>query len=209
VAAVLLVTAVLGWATQGFTVITTEDARRRAIRRTPVVVPTAPARAADGRGLDALAEGAGVTPRAVPRTAIVAFFYARCPGVCGRLGESLQRVQQLVRARGIADDVRVLSLSFDHAHDTPDALARYARERNVDDAIWDVRVLVPGTARDALLESFGVVVIPDGAAGFQHNAALHVVTPDRRLIRILDLDDAEGAVATAMAIGGMSNVASR
>jgi protein SCO1/2 len=209
VAAGALAVGALAWATNGFTAVTTEGARRLAVQRAPVLVPSAPVRTSDDRVIDALAEsGAGAT-RAVPRAAIVAFFYARCPGVCGRLGETLQRVQQLVRARGLEDQVRVLSLSFDATHDTPAMLARYARERRVDAALWDVRTLEPGAAREALLAAFGVVVIADGAAGYQHNAALHVVTPDRRLVQILDLDDAEGAIAAATALAPLSRIAGR
>ena len=56
-------------------------------------------------------------------------------------------------------------------------------------------------ARDAemkgWLDAFGVVVIADGMGGFTHNAAVHVVGPDRRLAAILDFDDIDGIVKAA------------
>ena len=41
---------------------------------------------------------------------------------------------------------------------------------------------------DAMLATFGVVVIPDGSGEFQHNGAIHVVDRQGRLVRILDYD---------------------
>jgi protein SCO1 len=40
-----------------------------------------------------------------------------------------------------------------------------------------------------LLKAFGVTVIPDGAGGFVHNAALHVVDRQGRLIAIFDIGE--------------------
>jgi protein SCO1 len=206
--AVALVVLALWWATDGFAVLTTEAERRRDIARRPVVIPLAAARTAGDVEVDVLAESDGAQLRAAPRVAIVAFFYARCPGVCGLLGESLQRAQQLVKARGLGDQLRVIAISFD-ASDDPASLTRYARERRVDPVIWQLRTLGNGTSREQLLRAFGITVIPDGANGFQHNAALHVVSADRRLVRVLDLDDAEGAVAVATAALGPGPVALR
>jgi protein SCO1 len=207
--AVAVVVGALGWATAGFATVTAEGARRRAIRRTPVVIPAAPAVTPEGQTVDVLAETGGSTIRNTPRVAIVAFFYSRCPGICGRLGESLQRVQQLVAARGVHDAVRVIAVSFDPASDTPDQLRRYAGLRRVDPSIWQLRTLDAGAPSVALLRAFGVTVISDGAGGFQHNAALHIVLPDRRLVRVLDLDDAEGAIAIALDALGVGPVAQR
>jgi protein SCO1/2 len=199
----------VGLVTEGFTVVTTEGARRRAVRRAPPLLPAAIAHTTDGRRLDALADD-GIGGRgSLPRAAIVTFIYTRCPGVCGVLGESMQRLQRLVRERGLADRVRLVALSFDAAHDTPDELARYARLRRADPAIWQLRVLTDSASRAALLGAAGIVVIPDGASGWQHNAALLVVSPDRRLVRVLDLDDVEGALAAVADLAPSDVVARR
>lgn len=39
-----------------------------------------------------------------------------------------------------------------------------------------------------LLDAFGIVVIPDGLGGFEHNAALHLLGRDGRLVLIGDID---------------------
>jgi protein SCO1/2 len=38
-------------------------------------------------------------------------------------------------------------------------------------------------------------VLPDGAGGFVHNAAIYLVDPHGRLARIYEPDAAEGAIA--------------
>ena len=49
-------------------------------------------------------------------------------------------------------------------------------------------------AASSWLDAFGVVVIPDELGGYTHNAAVHVVGPERRLVAIHDLDDIDGIV---------------
>jgi protein SCO1/2 len=49
----------------------------------------------------------------------------------------------------------------------------------------------------ALLDTFGVVVIPDGMGGFVHNAAIHLVDEEGRLGAIYDLGE-ERAVLAAL-----------
>jgi protein SCO1/2 len=67
-----------------------------------------------------------------------------------------------------------------------------------------------GELRD-WLDAFGVVVIPDGMGGYAHNAAVHVVGLDRRLVAILDLQDIDGIVnKTREIVGGAArHVAAR
>jgi len=48
-----------------------------------------------------------------------------------------------------------------------------------------------------LLDSFGIMVVPAPGGEFEHNAALHLVSPPGLLLRILGLD--EGAQALALA----------
>jgi len=51
--------------------------------------------------------------------------------------------------------------------------------------------------RRQLLDSFGIMVVPAPGGEFEHNAALHVVSPQGQLLRILGLD--EGAQALSFA----------
>ena len=48
---------------------------------------------------------------------------------------------------------------------------------------------------EALLNAFGVVVLPDGAGGFVHNAAIYRVDADGRLTRVYDPLAADRTIA--------------
>ena len=67
----------------------------------------------------------------------------------------------------------VISISFDDT-DTPDRLARYDATMKADPAIWRTAVVSDAVARQALLDAFGIVVIPAPMGQFEHNAAYHV-----------------------------------
>ena len=48
-----------------------------------------------------------------------------------------------------------------------------------------------------LLRESGVVVIADGFGGYAHNAAIHVVTPEGKLVAIFDMERHREALAFA------------
>ena len=125
---------------------------------------------------------------------VVDFVFTYCPTVCQMLGASFYRLQEAVRSKGIENQVKFLSVSFDLAVDDVPELAAFADRHKADPAIW--RVARPQNDQDLnyLLKTFGVVVLDDPLFRFVHNAGLHVVSPDRRLIAILNADDVEGAL---------------
>jgi len=170
-------------ATDGFRALTSETARRLAVAAEARPVPDVGVRDQSGAVLS-LGETDG-------RLRVVNFIYTRCPDVCLALGDALQQLQRDLPAERLGRDVLLLSISFDPAHDSPERMAAYARWFRAGEG-W--RVLRPEDAEglDALLETFGVVVIPDGQGGFEHNAALHLVDREGRLVHITDLEDVAG-----------------
>jgi protein SCO1/2 len=60
---------------------------------------------------------------------------------------------------------------------------------NADGDLWITARPENEQALSALLKTFGVTVIPDGADGFVHNAALHVVDRQGRLVAIFDIGE--------------------
>jgi protein SCO1/2 len=146
-----------------------------------------------------LAQGGGVT--------LVDFVYTRCQTVCLSLGSSFQQLQAALhtdRNAGATPTVRLLSISFDGAHDTPAVLQAHARSLQVDPALWHW-VRVPDAAeQQALLQRLGVVVVPDGRGDYEHNAALLVLDAQGRLVRIFDLAEQQLALdyARHLAHGG-------
>jgi len=178
-------------ATDGFTAFTLESARRLAATRSPVPVPDL--------ALD-LADSGRSRLGALPgRVLLVDFIYTGCPTLCTTLGSVYARLQQQLRSEIAAGEVRLLSISFDPAHDGPRELRAYRARFTRDPAGWMLGQ--PGEAGDLArwLDAFGVIVIPDGLGGYVHNAAVHVVGEDRRIRAILDLDDTDRIVVAVRA----------
>ena len=199
----LLAYAAGAWLTHDFQVWTAEGARRLEVALAPVPAPATSLHGPDMADTTLpllLSEGGGVT--------IVDFVYTRCQTVCLALGSTFQQLQANIQegqrnspagtkgAKGTAG-VKLLSISFDPAHDQPAALTAYAGRLQADPRIWRFATARDATALRPLLERFQVVVIPDGMGGFEHNAALLVVDGRGRLVRIFDYADMDTALAWA------------
>lgn len=180
--------------TDGFEAYTLESARRLAALRAPVPVPDLP--------LD-LADGGRVSLSALPgKVLLVDFVYASCPTYCVALGSVYAQLQRQLAPEIAAGDVRLVSVTFDPARDGPGQLLDYRKRHSPDATGWDLGTPARTGELQSWLSAFGVVVIPDGLGGFAHNAAVHVVGPDRRLVAILDPQDIEGIVKAARVAAG-------
>jgi len=176
--------------TLGFRAFTAEDARR--LRVAEASMPLSPVEIVDASGQRRTLWNADPAARAW----LVTFVYTRCPSACVALGSELQQLQASVRASG-TKGIRFASLSFDRAFDTPAELARYAARFHADPALWTVGAPASDAALRTLLRESGVVVIADGFGGYAHNAAIHVVTPEGRLVAIFDMERHREALAFA------------
>jgi len=56
---------------------------------------------------------------------LINFFYTDCDAICPLMTENLARVQELLGAR-VGDEIRMVSISLQPEHDTPEVLAAYA-----------------------------------------------------------------------------------
>ncbi|HEY9381760.1 MAG TPA: SCO family protein [Burkholderiales bacterium] len=188
--------------THDFQVWTAEGARRLEVALNPVSPPAVALSApwAPNQSLNrVLADGHAAT--------IVDFVYTRCTTVCLSLGNTFQQLQTAIVSADpatVTPPVRLLSISFDPAHDDTRTLQQYAARLHADPRVW--RFAGPRNAHDLaqLLKSYEVVVIPDGLGGFEHNAALLVVDPMGRLVRIFDYAEADLALAYARSIAAGS-----
>ena len=182
-------------ATAGGTAYTTETLRRSAVAQAPVPVPNFQVVDAQGRQQalrDLLAQDG--------RVWVVDFVYTRCMTLCLALGTVFQQLQTQVQTQGLQHRVGLLSISFDPANDQPQALAAYAQRMRMQPDIWQLVSLARPDDRRRLLDSFGIMVVPAPLGEFEHNAALHIVTADGRLVRILGLDEGTQALALAEAL---------
>ena len=182
------------WLTEGFQVWTAEGARRLTVIDRPMATP-----AVNIAGPDVTRQSLPDWLASEGRVTIVDFIYTRCPSVCSALGSGFQQLQQAIAANP-SEGVRLLSISFDPAHDDAARLRQYASQLRADPRQWRF-VTVPDHAElQRLLDTFQVVVIPDGLGGYEHNAALLVVDQRGRLVRIFDYTELDAALAYALAL---------
>ena len=181
--------AALWQATDGLRAFTTEGARRLAVLEQPRPVPDV--RLIDVRGREQASTDEN------GRAVVVEFIYATCPTICTALGESFARLRSDIDAAGLADRFRLISISFDLARDGPEALRDYAEAHGADGRVWTVARPENELALHSLLKVFDVIVIPDGAGGFVHNAALHVIGQNGKLKAIFSIGEEARVLATA------------
>jgi len=132
------------------------------------------------------------------RVVILDFVYTRCQSLCSSLGSIYQQMQAELIARGLQKRVSLLSISFDPVHDQPQALAIYALRMGMQPESWQILSLATVQDRRALLDAFGIMVIPAPLGEFEHNAALHIVSPRGELVQIVDYTSPGLALSTAM-----------
>lgn len=175
------------WLTHDFQAWTAEGARRLEVALSPVATPPV------------LVEGPATPAQSLPQVlgdgrsvTIVDFVYTRCETVCLSLGSTFQQLQAALRADPAAN-VRLLSVSFDPRDSSAD-LQAYAGRMRADAKHWRFVRGVDERQTLALLSAFQVVVVPDGRGDFEHNAALLVVDPRGRLVRVFDIAEQELAL---------------
>lgn len=185
----------VGWATSGFRAFTSEEVRRLAVAETPVVLPEATVVLTSGESkpLHELLRDDG-------RITLVTFIYTRCTGLCAVMGNELLRIQRQIVERGLEGQVSLLTLSFDPNHDSTDILAEYANNIGADSKVWRLASVPNADELQRLLEAFGIVAVPDGNDGFEHNAAFHVTRPDSTLVAIVEAEKPKTALGKAVEV---------
>ena len=175
--------AVTFWhATDGLRALTSEQARRLSISRSPRPVPDVLLEDQDGIAFRlADLQGAPVA---------VEFIYTRCQTLCALLSAGMRQFSASQRSSGSGASGRVhlVSISFDAAGDSTPRLREYASHYGAARDTWRIARVRDPRDLGPLLGTFGIVVIPDNVGGFQHNAAIHLLRTDGRLARVLDAD---------------------
>jgi protein SCO1/2 len=120
------------------------------------------------------------------KVVILTFIYTRCPlpEFCPRqdaqFAELARRVAQ-VPAR--ADRVRLLSISMDPEHDTPEVLRRHASLRGAKPPLWTFAV-ASHEALGTFGPPFGLVYSSSTAGEIIHSLSTAMIGTDGRLIRL-------------------------
>ena len=181
VLATILGFGVLWGSTDGFASLTAEAARRAEILRAPRPLPAAVLEDQDGR-IFSLQDYRG-------KLLAVEFIYTRCMTICRTLGIAFRQIRDEVPQPVLGSEFALLSISFDSARDDPASLKAYGNAHSADGQNWRVARVSSAADLKLLLDAFGVVVIPDGLGGFEHNAAIHLLDRDGKLALISDIDE--------------------
>jgi protein SCO1/2 len=165
--------------TDGFHAFTSETARRLAILEQPVTIPPATLQSHKGEDFH-LGDLSG-------RVVVIDFIFTRCPTVCHALGAQFRHIADELQRRGLDSETVLLSISFDPDYDHPQQLMAYLRRYGEPRENWLAVRIADKQELRRWLEEFGVVVVQT-EAGYEHNAAVHIVDPQGRLVAILDYE---------------------
>jgi protein SCO1/2 len=183
--------------THGFTVLTSETARRQAVAAAPIAVP-------DLWGIDQTGKRRALFAKMDGRTVIVDFIFTRCTGVCSALGTRYQQLQAEIENEHLENEVRLVTVSFDPERDTPAVIADYGRRLSANPETWTLLTPIDSEALRRALKAFGVVRVPARDGQFIHNAAFNVIDRRGRLARIVDIGQPRKALAVAQLLFNVS-----
>jgi len=115
------------------------------------------------------------------KVVLINFIYTRCalPNFCMRISNNFGILQRRFKAR-MGKDLILLTVTFDPVHDTPEAMAHYARIWKADPETW--RFLSGATAEIARVTGwFGVDFFPDEGL-MDHSLHTAIIDPAGKLV---------------------------
>ena len=172
--------AALAWATDGWTTWTAEAARRQALLRRQTPLPDVGVQSENGT-VSSLHEFD-------KPLLVVDFIFTRCTDACMVMGYRFSRLQALLAQTDQAENVQLLSISFDHEHDGPEQLSAYLHRFSAEPGLWSALRVIDKQALEQLLDSLGVIVLPEPELGYVHNTAFYLFR-NRELAGVYDVDD--------------------
>jgi protein SCO1/2 len=119
---------------------------------------------------------------------VVTFIYLRCPlpQFCPLMDRRFADVQQMVRGDdALRGRARLLSVSFDPQHDTPEAMTAHAAKVGADPLTWRFATAAPEVV-DRFAAGFGVNVIREPDGTITHNLRTAVIAPGGRVVSVYD-----------------------
>nr|AWJ66203.1 cytochrome oxidase biogenesis protein Sco1/SenC/PrrC, putative copper metallochaperone [uncultured bacterium] len=116
---------------------------------------------------------------------LLTFIFTRCPipNFCPLMSQNFETLEkEIQRDPALADQVRLLSISFDPEYDTPEVLAGYAKRFTEDGAFWRFATGTPAEVQK-LTSAFSVYVQPEGGT-ISHGLTTALVDPTGRITKI-------------------------
>lgn len=133
---------------------------------------------------------------------LVGMFYAHCRSACPLLVSNIRTLEARL-SEGERAGLRVLLVSFDGEHDTPDVLGTLTTTHRVDKARWRFAAAKAEDAR-TLAALLGIQYRAIDNGEFAHNSILTLLGPDGTILASTEAleppgDDFVGRVRTALA----------
>jgi cytochrome c peroxidase len=146
-----------------------------------------------GRVLDESGTALDLAELLGDKLVLLSFIYTSCSDVngCPLATHVLQRVQHALRENSaLTDRVRLISLSFDRAHDTPAAMAEYASHFRTPGADWPFLTTSADADLQVLLDRYDQWIVKDyDASGnyrgtISHLLRVYLIDTNRRVRNI-------------------------
>ncbi len=189
------------WATDGFSLLTAEEARRRAVAREAPALPplqlASPSQALGAAPLDWT-----VLLREDGRPTVLHFVYTGCRTLCAVQSAQTRSLHHEIEALQAQTAVRLLTVSFDPVRDTLPALRTYGERLGASAPVWTLWRPTQEAQLPEALKALGIVVLPDDSGEFVHNAAWLVVDAQARLRAIVPQERPRRALRLALALAG-------
>lgn len=111
---------------------------------------------------------------------VVDFFFTRCPTICPKMAAHLLDLQNKFKDR---EDVKILSLTVDPAHDSAEVLSLYAQKVHAEKGRWTFLTGEKEAIYKLAYEGFFANAGADDAAegGFLHSQLIFIVDQQGRL----------------------------
>ncbi len=110
---------------------------------------------------------------------VISMIFTSCHHVCPQTTKHLNEAVEAAREALGEDSFDVVTIGFDVAHDTPDAMGAFARRQGVDEQGWRFLSASPETIGQ-LSEDLGFIYFPT-ARGFDHINQSSIITKDGEL----------------------------
>jgi len=115
------------------------------------------------------------------------FMYTRCPqpDFCPLMDRNFAAIQNEISKTPGLGDVRLVSVSFDPANDTPAVLKAHAKDLKADPAIWHFVTASPDDLK-GFAAKFGVTAVPsdESPSVLTHNLSTAVIDAGGTLVKI-------------------------
>ncbi|MDL4839601.1 SCO family protein [Aquibacillus rhizosphaerae] len=177
--------------TDGFRVYTAESARMYELQQNKPSIPNVILQDSQERTytFDQFAD---------KKYVFITFMYTNCGTVCPQLELNMRDVYKQIPQKYFDKDIAFLSISFDPSRDNPEVLSKYRTYFESDGDTWRMARVNDPDELDNLLETLGVIVIPDDYGNFQHNSAFYFISKNGNLLEIMDFTKIDEAATTVL-----------